>query len=161
MLDLVKDGHLHVVQHLLLVRHRQPLDDVRQHALAILRARDGFTLVVHVAAELRQAGARVIDRDEARDNLIGYVLGRLIEHLLKLLGGEALDDNVLLLLSELVFFLELIEFGLQSLTVSSEAGPVRHLHIEALALDQVLELFVVEALEEALATLLHLDETRL
>lgn len=35
-MDFIKHGDFDILQHLVLVRHRQPLNDVSQHALACL-----------------------------------------------------------------------------------------------------------------------------
>lgn len=157
--DLIQDGELDVVQHLLLIRHGQPLYDVGQHALArrlcCLEATASALAAIEVAllSESWTRGGPIIDLDEAGDHFVGNVLGRCVQHLLQLLGREALDDDVLLLFAELVLLLELFELGLLSLAASAESA--------ALPIEQALELLVVEALQQTLPPLLHFDQPAL
>ena len=71
-----------------------------------------------------------------------------------------MNDHILLLFSELILLLELVELGLESLSVGSEARPMGYLHVESLPLDKILKFLVVQALKESLASFLHLDKTR-
>ena len=156
---LVQDGELDVVQHLLLIRHGQPLYDVGQHALAgrlcSLEATTSALAAIEVAllGEGWTRGRPVVDLDEARDHFVGDVFGRCVQHLLQLLRREALDDDVLLLFAELVLLLELLELGLLSLATSAESA--------TLPIEQALELLVVEALQQTLPPLLHFDQPAL
>lgn len=66
-----------------------------------------------------------------------------------------------MLLAELVFFLETVQLGLHVRAVGTEAACMKAVDIDLLMLYQVLQLFVVEGLQQALSSLLHLDEATL
>ena len=144
-MDLIKHGDFNILQHLLLVRHRQPLDNVGKDALAglALTAEAALTklwrverrLLRGISQEARWSSAWIVKLNEAWDDLVGDVFRRFIEHFFKLLRWEALNDDILLLLTELVFFLEAIQLRLHVGAVGTEASAVKTVDVDVLALD--------------------------
>ena len=116
--DLVQDGELDVVQHLLLIRHGQPLYDVGQHALArrlcSLEATASALAAIEVAllSEGWTRGGPVVDLDEAGDHFVGNVFGRCAKQVLQLNGAKLLDDGTLLADALVEALLELVQFAL-------------------------------------------------
>lgn len=90
--ELVED-RLVVVQEVL-IASSEPLDDLGEHASTV-----GF--------------------DQARDDLIGYILSASPKHLLKLSRREALDNDVLLLFLEFVLLLKVQLASLRECRVTS------------------------------------------
>ena len=75
-----------------------------------------------------------------------------MQHIFKLLGAEALNDDVLLFFTELVLFLKLFQLSLLCLPV--DAKPT-------LRFLQHLQLLLVQTLQQPLPPLLHLNQSTL
>ena len=83
-----------------------------------------------------------------------------MQHVLKLLGREALNDHILLLFTELVLSLKLLELCLMNLSTDTESSTLGA-HAIVGGLLECLELLLVQALQKALPPLFHFNETAL
>lgn len=80
-----------------------------------------------------------------------------MQHIFELLCRESLNDNIFLFFSQFVFLLELFQLDLLSLTIDTEPS-LRHSRLDIVGFLESLQLLLVEALQQPLASLLHLDQ---
>lgn len=125
--NLVQDGELDIVEHLLLVSHSQPLDDICQYALTgwfgDLQSTIGCLVPIHKVLFCQSLSSRrsIINLNKTRNNFVGNVFRWGVQHFFQLLGWEALYYDILLFFSKLVLLLEFLKLSLLGLSTCTKS----------------------------------------
>ena len=155
---LVKDWEFNILEGLLLIGHRKPFYDIGEHAFAthswLLKSREFWSWTRLKIFLFLWA---LVGRDQARNDFISNIFGGSMQHIFELLCWESLNDNIFLFFSQFVFLLELFQLDLLSLTIGTEPS-LRHSRLDIVRFLECLQLLLVEALQQPLASLLHLDQ---
>ena len=172
--NLIQYRKFNIIQHLVLISHRKPFYDISQDSFASRCTSTATTSSVSLSTIgslfLTQeqlfvswwtwSSTACINPYQTRYHLIGHILCRSMQHILKLLGWKALNDHILLFFTKLVLSLKLLELCLMNLSSDAESSSLGA-HAIVGGLLECLELLLVQALQQTLSSLFHFNETTL